>query len=342
MRICAIIGTRDEAELLGPAVAALLRCGAATITIMDDGSRDGTAALVARLARDPRIFAMPPPTPEQARAGIEAVLDFDGPVLGPIIRRDAPDWLMFCDSDEFLLSRGGFPGLAGQLHAHDVLEIARHNAVPGPRGIDPAALAQEAVLRRLPLIAGGPPPDPTRLAADPQARWILQRLPPKLLVRVATARGFGHSAHGVRPRPGQTLRHGRAEGVMMVHLPFTDLARFERKVANIADFLDRFGNLPAQWGWHWRRWLELWRDGRLAGEYARQCLDAQDCARLQAAGVLVTAEAVLDGRTGGGAADKRRGHMAQSTENGAANDTGDGAENRAGHPPGAPPTRARP
>lgn len=304
MRICAIIGTRDEADLLGPAVAALLRCGATTVTIMDDDSRDGTPELVARLTRDPRIFAMPPPTPDQARAGMQAVLDFDGPVLAPILRRDAPDWLMFCDADEFLLGRVGFPALADQLHRHDVLEIARHNAVPGPQGIDPADLAQEAALRRLPLVAAGPAPDRARLAADPQARWILQRLPPKLLVRVATARGFGHSAHGVRPRPGHDLRHGRAEGMVMVHLPFTDLARFERKVANIADFLERFDNLPAQWGWHWRRWVEFWRQGRLAEEYARQCLDAQDCARLRAAGALTTAEALLDARTGGGGAGR--------------------------------------
>ena len=299
-RISAILGTRDEAELLDPAVTALLRAGVSTVSIMDDGSTDGTAELVRRWERErPGVFAAASPRSLGAGLSLQGLLAFDGPLIGPVIRRDAPDWVMFCDSDEMLLCRGGPAALAAELAAQDVLEIPRYNAVPGPGGIDPATLADPEALLGLPLVVRGQTLDRDRLAADPGARWILHRLPAKLLLRVAAASGFGNSAHNVRPAPeraGQPLRRVRSRVLAMLHLPFTDYPRFRRKVRNIEDFLDRFGDLPPAWGWHWRHWLELDRAGRLAEEFARQCLDAEARAELEAAGVLAPAAAVLAGR----------------------------------------------
>lgn len=284
MRISAILGTRDEAELLGPAVAALLRAGVSTVTIIDDGSTDATPTVIARLTRDPRVFALPPP---ESLAGLQ---DFAGPVFGPVIARDAPDWVMLTDSDEFLLARGDPAALAAELAAHDVLEIARYNVAPGPGGIDPAGLDDDARLRTLPLVTARTTLDRASLAADPARRWITHRIVPKLMVRPAVAAGFAASAHRIAPRPGQSLRHGRARELLVAHLPFTDFPRFARKVANIADIFARFpDDYPGERAWHWKHWVELARAGRLAEEFARQTFDAAALATLRAEGGLASA-----------------------------------------------------
>jgi glycosyltransferase involved in cell wall biosynthesis len=287
MRIAAILGTRDEAELLGPAVAALLRAGVATVTIIDDRSTDGTAVRIAELTRDPRVFTQPAPT---TFAGLH---DFDGPLFGPVLRRDAPDWVVFLDSDEFLLA-GDPATLAAELAGHDVLEIARYNAAPGPGGIDAGTLASDAGLRALPLIAARERLDRATLAADPARRWILHDIVPKLMVRPDAATGFAASAHRIAARDGRTLRHARARGYLIAHLPFTDHPRFARKVRNIADVFDRFdAEYPGDRAWHWRHWVELARAGRLREEFDRQIFDAEALAALQAAGGIATADRLL-------------------------------------------------
>jgi glycosyltransferase involved in cell wall biosynthesis len=287
MRISALLGTRDEAELLGPAVAALLRAGVASVTIIDDRSTDGTAAAIAGLTRDQRVFAQPAPT---SFAGLH---DFDGPLFGPVLRRDSPDWVVFLDSDEFLLA-GDPATLAAELAGHDVLEIARLNAAPGPEGIDPDRLDSDAGLRALPLIAARERLDRATLAADPARRWILHDIVPKLMVRPDAATGFAASAHRIAPRAGQSLRHGRARGCLIAHLPFTDYPRFARKVRNIADVFDRFdAEYPGDRAWHWRHWVALARAGRLREEFDRQVFDAAALAALRAAGGIATATELL-------------------------------------------------
>lgn len=297
MRISAILGTRDEAELLGPAVAALLRAGVASVTIMDDGSTDGTPGLIAELTGNPRVFAQPPP------ADFAGLHDFAGPLFGPVIRRDAPDWVMFVDSDEFLLARGDAPALAAELDGHDVLEIDRYNAAPGPGGIDPATLAGDAALRALPLITARQRLDRAALEADPARRWILHDIVPKLMVRPAAATGFAASAHRIAPRDGRTLRRGRARELLIAHLPFTDYPRFARKVRNIADVFDRFdAEYPGDRAWHWRHWVALARAGRLRAEFDRQVFDAESLATLRAAGGIADAATLFAARAQGPAA----------------------------------------
>lgn len=290
MRVSAILGTRDEAELLGPAVAALLRAGVATVTIMDDGSADGTAALIAELTGNPRVFTLPPP---RDFAGLH---DFAGPLFGPVIRRDSPDWVMLVDSDEFLLAGPDPAVLAAELAGHDVLEIARLNAAPGPGGIDLAALATDAGLHGLPLITARERLDRATLAADPTRRWILHDIVPKLMVRPDAATGFAASAHRIAARDGRSLRCGRARGLMIAHLPFTDYPRFARKVRNIADVFDRFdAEYPGDRAWHWRHWVALARAGRLREEFDRQTFDAEALAALRAQGGIAEAATLLAG-----------------------------------------------
>lgn len=294
-RISIVVGTRDEPELLDHAIAAQLRSGATSVWIMDNGPADDAAARTAHLTANPQIRLLS--RLEAARHGKrpEVLMRFDGPLFNEMMREDAPDWVMFCDSDEFPVLRRGISlgDLVRSAESHDILDIDRYNVAQGPGSINPTILAEESVLRRLPLIVSGKTLNPAGLTQDSKERWILHRPETKALVRVAAAVGFGQSGHNALPRNGRVLRRHQAADMLLVHVPFTDYIRFERKVRNIENFFGEFDTLSPKWGWHWRYWLQLYRAGELPEEFARQSFDSVALAIMRERGELSTADELL-------------------------------------------------
>jgi glycosyltransferase involved in cell wall biosynthesis len=296
MRISAVVGVKDEVALIVASVAALRRAGVTSVWVMDDASTDGTAEAIAAMARD-GIVRLVPPQDDQMR-----LLDMDGPLFGPILAQDRPDWLMFCDADEIVLPRDGrISGTAG-LEAADVIRIPRYNVAPLPEWASaPPDWLDDATLRDLPLITRRSTLDWPAMAADADLRWITTDLPDKLLVRPEAIAGYSVGAHNVRPLsrggpPVRTLRKTRATDLLIAHLPFTSYPRFARKVANIAAAAEgmEIPPLSTRKGWHWWRWIYQHRRGLLAAEFAHQALDARTRAAWQAQGALATVARLLD------------------------------------------------
>src|SRR4249919_73619 len=99
MRIAAVVGVKDEAALIVPCIERLRAIGVGPIVVLDDQSSDGTARIVDGLAADPdlrstRVLRVGAPGTTLARKG---------PVLGPLIARHDPEWILFTDADEFWL-----------------------------------------------------------------------------------------------------------------------------------------------------------------------------------------------------------------------------------------------
>lgn len=291
MRISAVVGCKDEVTLLEPAVAALLRAGVATVSIFDDGSTDGSQELIARLTRDPRIHHAPPPT------DLAAMLRFDGPLFGPILQRDAPDWVLFCDADEIWLPQSGDMRHTAGLHSHDVIAVERYNVAVQGGALPPGALLDGAFLRGMNLITERRKLTREVLQADAQARWILHRIYPKLMVRPAAVERYLLGADNVLGRDGQPPKLLKAKDMVIAHLPFTDYPRFERKVRNIATVFERYdAEHSGTLAWHWRHWLALYRAGGLEEEFHRQILDADSRAAMRARGGLISAAELFAAR----------------------------------------------
>jgi hypothetical protein len=289
MKISAVIWSKDEAEVLARSVGQLLRSGVQSISIMDDNSKDGTRLVIDTLCATFDNVRQLPLVDDLTDA-----LKMDGPVFGPVIARDAPDWLLVTDPDEFWIPRSGSLLGTRALQSHDVIQVERFNAALPPGPVDPNRVSTQDALIKLPLLTQRRNLSMAAMAADPSLRWISHQVNPKLIVRPDKITGFGLGMHDVVPAGDEPLKRARGQDIVIAHLPFTSFARFERKVQNIAGVFARFnaehsGNIA----WHWRRWLDLYQRGQLRAEFDRQFLDPEAWAALEAAGGLADANGIF-------------------------------------------------
>lgn len=293
MRVAALLGVKDEIELIGPAIAHLRAIGVGHIIASDAGSTDGTAEVLVREARGAG-FELLPIDDRDPDPAVERQLSVDALAMA---RRAGAEWLLFCDADEFWLPVSGRleAVLAGE--TADVLRVARHN-VPllgtGPAMPLPVTPADYGAVwlyapdeeRRI---------GQERLKADPEAAWIAAVPMGKVMVRTAAVVAAGEGGHSAVAAEGAVLRDRRPAGLIVAHVPFSTEARFARKVANIAAAVAASGE---SWGpgsaWHWKRWLAaLERDGGVAAEMARNRITAERMQALRDRGVIRSAASLL-------------------------------------------------
>lgn len=289
MQVSAVIGVKDEAKLLGPCCGALLRAGISSIWVLDDGSTDGTLALLEALSADPRIKPVP------VLSSYDNLLHMDGPLFAPILAQDQPDWVLFTDADEMWLTAGQRPvGALAQLDDYDVLSIGRYNAAPLPGGIDEGELGADATLRALELITQRQEVTPASIK-KPDQQWILHNIPPKVMARPSAITELSMGGHRA---VGDGLRRGVAEDIIIAHLPFTSYDRFAQKVRNAAAMFEGVDmDALGMAAWHWQHWVRLAEAGQLADEFARQVFDEAMRAGMRRGGGLMRADQILGAAT---------------------------------------------
>lgn len=289
MKISAVIWSKDEAEVLARSVAQLLRIGVHSVSIMDDNSKDGTRLVIDTLcAAFDNVHSLP------LVDNLTKALKMDGPVFGPVVERDAPDWILVTDPDEFWVPRTGDLRNTRALQAHDVITVERFNAALAPGSVDPALYASHDALLQLPLLTNRQPMGLEVMAKDPDLRWVNHRINPKLMIRPDRIKGFDLGMHEVATSKNSKLKRARGQDIVIAHLPFTSFERFERKVQNIAGVFARFNSEHSgKAAWHWRRWLDLYQRGQLRAEYDHQFFDAEAMAALEAAGDVASPEDIF-------------------------------------------------
>lgn len=292
MRISAVIWAKDEVQLIEKTVRNFLRIGVYSVSIYDDGSRDGTAELIDRLVADlPQVFAIVlGPSPDLTTA-----LQIDGPVFAPIMARDAPDWLLFGDPDEFWLPHGGRLTDLADLAEHDLLVIQRYNHAKDQRDFDPSCLDSPARLAALPLVVQRQALTPKIAREQPDKKWIMHQISPRIMVRPNLITGFVIGLHNAVPKQGLTLRRAEISDMVVVHIPFSNLSRFQRKVKNIAEIFTRYGaEHGTHMAWHWRQLLVDVERTSVAAEFQRQCFAQAELAALRDQGVLASPAEIFD------------------------------------------------
>lgn len=292
MKIAAVLGAKDEIELIRPAIAHLRAIGVHHVIAVDGGSTDGTAEVLAREAEGHGFELMP--SADIGYDGAEAEMRSAGRALDRA-RRAGADWVLFCDADEFWLPATGRLEDTAALAGPAALRVARFNVPLLPEG---PAIA-------FPIGPGGYPdlllyaPDEPRKATMARVRqdagmpWIAAIPVEKVMVRpdAAATTGSGHhSGLDVEGRPVPTIR---PSDLVIAHVPFTTEARFARKVANIAAVVAASGH---RWGpdsaWHWRRWMEA-GEGGAAAEVARNTITVEALAGLRRSGAVKSAAELL-------------------------------------------------
>lgn len=297
MSIAAILGVKDEVDLVRPSIEHLERMGVREIVVVDAMSTDGTQEVLEAMRAAGRI---------RLHSFDDAALDdrTDRDEVQAMIEACHAEWLLILDADEFVLTEVesllALPELRS--NALDLITLPRRNVVLGAGGpcmpLPPARPSLEET-----LVVAEPIFD---FWADPsnalQTPWILSGVMPRMLARREVVRGVKGGAHDVECRDG--ARRGVARSAFVAHLAFTTFARFERKVSNIGQLIENHPDDFVGNSMHWVRWHRIHREGRLREDYDRQVLHGAPLQAMQDAGRVASAQAFLD-RLATGPAIKR-------------------------------------
>lgn len=287
MRIAAILGVKDERELLPDCIGHLRAIGVERIHAIDAGSTDGSMEwLEARHADgdvDLHHFSdQDPDAHGWARLNVALAQASDA------------DWVIFLDADEFWIPASGRLADCAELARSDVLKVHRFNVPLGPAGLLTADGGPPRGADGLELIARPVPDFRARLEGGDPLPWIRGVPVHKVAARPSHVASMDDGGHDVLARDGLVTRVAWASDLLIAHLPFTTPARFARKVANIRRvFAVHDAYFGEHLAWHWRRWLSLSDPDAIAAEFALQAFDAGALAQLRAEGAIRDARALF-------------------------------------------------
>jgi glycosyltransferase involved in cell wall biosynthesis len=279
MRFAAILGVKDEVEILPDCIAHLRAIGVDHIIAHDAGSTDGSERILREHAgSDFEIVEHSDANPDaEAWNRLHARL----------ARDCGADWVLFQDADEFWLPAGGTLHACASLADADIVTVPRFNVVLGPRG--PRITGSDTPLGAtdMELFVRAPADFRARLMAGEVPAWIRGVPVPKVIVRPACVGVVKAGDHDVDPPPGVSARRAVASDLVTAHLPFSTLPRFARKLANVRRVFDVHDEyLGANLAWHWRRWLAFEHAADVAAEYARQQVDDAELEALREQGFV--------------------------------------------------------
>lgn len=281
--IGAVLGVRDEVELIDRCLLHLRMIGIERVVACDMGSVDGTSEVLERHERDGFVRVR--------RFG--ETDDFENEMPELLTEVDT-EWVLLLDADEFPVPASGDVADWARDDA-DVVTLPRYNVpltAQGPAIPDLVVPARYAEL----LVIAEPLEEFWEAAEEqPELSWMLSPIAPRLVVRPEVVSGMPLGMHEVFPPPGRTPRRTTAGDVFVAHLPFTTLSRFERKAENVRRLLEeRPDAFPPGWGRHWHRWAQRACEGRLEEEFARMVFDEPTLADLRENGRVRSAAELFE------------------------------------------------
>jgi glycosyltransferase involved in cell wall biosynthesis len=290
VKVAAIVGVKDEVELIQPCLERLWAVGVGPILVLDDDSSDGTVDVVDRLSSG----SAAPLARTSFSSNCGQNMRVQGEVFGPFVRQHEPDWLLFIDADEFLIcADDDLPTILASA-VEPVLSIDRFNVALTTNPFVPTSGTEPSGFQRIFLITSREALSRTLLEESPNRRWIMHRIAPKLACRPECVAEYGYGWHSVSDARGKPIPASKAKGIVIAHLPMTTRDRFVRKVDNARDFFRRWGkNYPDNAAWHWRHWIDLADRGLLDAEFEAQRMDEAEITNLIDLGAIERADAVL-------------------------------------------------
>ena len=178
------------------------------------------------------------------------------------------DWVIQCDTDEFLCIEGdSLRTVLDRANNDDLTVIAsRCYNMTGPL-LEPGESAPKVLTLR--IDRGVQETLEHRLSGDLPFPIVFIQTPSKTIVRAAAFTGFGAGSHSATSAGGE---RGELPQLRFLHYPMRGFDAFQTKVRNAAAWFLENPQLESspEWGWHWRRWIRLNQEGRLREDYERQ------------------------------------------------------------------------
>jgi SAM-dependent methyltransferase len=294
LKIAAYLGVMDEVELIERTIDHLYSIGVDLIVVGDMGSTDGTLEILKK-PRPPERFWLTQPK-DQGQELLDA-----WPTTRLELLRQAIDWVLFIDADEYVLPASGRLKDCAALREADVLYIQPFNVPLGTDGpLMPARLVPDLYEELLLIVKS--PADFLEfrryLQENPDVAWITGVPEPKMMARPECVETLIEGMHDIAAVGREPRHRSKPKDLLIAHVPFTTEARFARKVENARKGLalyDEWGGeyVTGDLAWHWRRWVALADQGRLREEVDRTIWDKQVIAGLRRSGVIRSAAEVF-------------------------------------------------
>jgi hypothetical protein len=258
-RIVLVASVIDQDDILEDFIRWHLHLGVDLVIVQDLGSRDGSRALLDRLAGDARVewFAAPERDMKKYRPGV---------ALAELARdKYQADWILLSDADQFTCCDAG--DLRAVLSDAAQRQISTLNIpcfnMTGP--VPDGTRAIETLTLRIdrPVTETGE----EQLSGELRVPYIFIRHPPHTIVRAAAFLTYGPGGHYAEVSSGGSEDTTRLRSL---HYCMRSYDKLDAKVRNTADFFRLNQHLEPWWGWHWRRWIRLMEAGRLRDDYERQ------------------------------------------------------------------------
>ena len=124
---------------------------------------------------------------------------------------------------------------------------------------------------------------------DPHLRWVRAAPMAKVAVRPQQIASIKPGQHGALRADGSDVAGEVAQRLLIAHLPFTTLERFQRKARNVRATIERHPYyFEGKQGWHWRRWAGLSAE-QLEQEFDAQLVTDEEAETLRESGSISSA-----------------------------------------------------
>lgn len=267
MTIILTLLCRNEADIIASTIEFHLRCGVDLILATDNGSTDGTVAILERYQRQGvlRLLHEPSHTHDQA-VWVSRMARLAAEEHGA-------DWVIPCDADEFWWPEAGSfrAELARVPPELMAVQVDRVNFLPPPAEAPPVLpFHQRQTLRER---------QSCNSLGDP--------LPPKVCHRAHPGITVSDGNHAVL-LDGELLPSQRHGGLEILHFPVRSYGQLERKIREGAEALARNTRVAPQVGLTWRRlYSDHLRTGTLPAYYAGLRPEPEALAQALARGELL-------------------------------------------------------
>jgi hypothetical protein len=281
-RIVLFTAPSDQGDILQDFLDWHLDLGVDLILAMDHGSTDGSVELLEQYSKTHPVVWFPIP---------ERNLDKYSPAdeLAALARdKYSADWIIHCDVDEFLCTTGAdLQTIFTQADREGVtlINVPRRTMTGSP--MPPGQRATQALTLR--IDGAVEPTYEQTISGKFPVPFVFLEVGGHLAVRASALAQYGHGAHIA------TTTWGRSETSSQLYILHYAMRRYEElctKVENTKAWLKANPDLPAGWGWHWRRWIRLQEEGRLREDYDQQFVSPERARELVQEGICVVDDTV--------------------------------------------------
>ena len=272
----------DQGDILKDFLEWHLDLGVDLIVAMDFGSTDGSRDVLEGYSRAGRVAWLPTPGRDMSEYALADIL------AGIARDQHGAEWIVHCDADEFLCTRG--PDLKTVLAEASrdgvtLLDLPRRNMTGAP--LQAGQRATKALTLRIEGRLSTT--HEQHLSGELPFPTIFNDTPGHLAVRADALIDYGAGAHTATVRWGVRRT---SDQLYILHYPIRGYETFQTKVDNVTAWLADNPRLPPTWGWHWRRLIRLRDEGRLREEYEQQFVSPERAEELIRDGVCVVDESI--------------------------------------------------